>query len=160
MIQAPRLVLRRLRRYGAGILNHLGCPMNLDIESRGRRLARLWLLIAVTYLLVGACFGVYMGATQQFTLVAVHAHINLLGWASMALAGLIYDRFPQAGGSTLGVVHFWMHNLTLPVLMVLLGLFLSGSAGLGPVVGVVSVVMLLTLVVFAVNLYTNLKPAA
>jgi hypothetical protein len=133
--------------------------MSLDIESRGRRLARLWILIAVTYLLVGACFGVYMGAAEVFTLAAVHAHINLLGWASMALAGLIYDRFPQAGGSKLGVAHFWMHNLTLPLLMVLLALFLSGSTGLGPVVGAVSVLMLLTLVVFAVNLYLNLdKP--
>jgi hypothetical protein len=130
--------------------------MSLDIEARGRRLARLWILIAVTYLLVGACFGVYMGATQVFTFMPVHAHINLLGWASMALAGLIYDRFPLAGGSKLGVAHFWMHNLTLPVLMVLLACFFAGNAGLAPVVGMFSVLMLLTLVVFAVNLYLHL----
>ena|SRR6185503_11558645 len=130
--------------------------MSLDIESRGRRLARLWILIAVTYLVVGACFGVYMGATQAFTLVPVHAHINLLGWASMALAGLIYDRFPLAGGSKLGVAHFWMHNTVLPLTMALLACFLLGNQGLGPVVGAVSVLLLATLVVFAVNLYMNL----
>lgn len=134
--------------------------MSLDIETRGRRMARLWILIAVTYLLVGACFGVYMGASHEFTLAPVHAHINLLGWASMALAGLIYDRFPQAGGSKLGMVHFWMHNTVLPVTMALLACFLLGNESLAPLTGIFSILLLVTLVVFAANLYLNLKPAA
>ena len=133
--------------------------MATDIEARGARLARLWLKIAVTYLLVGATVGVYMGATQQFLFVPVHAHFNLLGWASMALAGLIYHFYPRAGGSKLGVAHFWMHNLILPPTMLLLAYMLSGHPELGPVVGVFSVLLLLTLVVFAANLYMNLEPS-
>ena len=134
--------------------------MAKDIETRGYRLARLWLLIAVTYLVVGATAGVIMGASMNFTYAPVHAHINLLGWASMALAGLIYDRYPQAGGSKLGVAHFWLHNTLLPVLMIVLFLFLGGNQALGPVLGVVSVLMLLTLALFAANLYLNLRPRA
>lgn len=130
-----------------------------DIEMRGVRLARLWILIAVTYLVAGATVGVLMGASMNFTFAPVHAHINLLGWASMALAGLIYDRFPLAGGSKLGVVHFWLHNTVLPALMVVLFLFLGGNQSLGPVLGVFSVLMLLTLALFAVNLWINLKRA-
>jgi hypothetical protein len=131
--------------------------MAQDIESRGKRLARLWILIAVTYLLVGASLGVYMGATHSFTLAPVHAHINLLGWASMALAGLIYDRFPAAGGSTLGVVHFWMHNTVLPVSMALLACTLLGNEAVAPLTGVMLILLLVTLLVFAVNLYHNMK---
>ena len=130
-----------------------------DIEARGARMARLWILIAVTYLVAGATAGVIMGASMNFTYAPVHAHINLLGWASMALAGLIYDRFPQAGGSKLGVAHFWLHNTVLPVLMVVLFLFLGGNQSLGPVLGILSVLMLLTLALFAVNLWMNLKRA-
>ena len=130
-----------------------------DIEARGARMARLWILIAVTYLVVGATVGVIMGARMDFTFAPVHAHINLLGWASMALAGLIYDRFPQAGGSRLGVAHFWLHNSVLPGLMVVLFLFLGGNQSLGPVLGIFSVLMLLTLALFATNLWMNLKRA-
>lgn len=134
--------------------------MTDNIEIRGRQMARLWLLIAVTYLLVGASVGVFMGASESFTFAPVHAHINLLGWASMALAGLIYDRFPRAGGSRLGIAHFWMHVLVLPVLMVLLAMFLAGNSSLGPVVGIVSILMLVTLLLFAINLYMNLGKSA
>ncbi|HSC48491.1 MAG TPA: cytochrome-c oxidase [Gammaproteobacteria bacterium] len=133
--------------------------MATDIEARGARLARLWLKIAVTYLLVGATAGVFMGATEQFQFAPVHAHINLLGWVSMALAGLIYHFYPRAGGSKLGVAHFWMHNLVLPPSMVLLAVMLGGRPELEPVVGIFSVLLLLTLVVFATNIYMNVKPS-
>lgn len=128
-----------------------------DIEARGARMARLWILIGCTYLVVGATLGVIMGASMNFTYAPVHAHINLLGWASMALAGLIYDRFPHAGGSKLGVTHFWLHNTVLPVLMVVLFLFLGGNQSLSPLLGIFSVLMLLTLALFAVNLWMNLR---
>lgn len=130
-----------------------------DIEARGARLARLWILIGVSYLVAGATVGVIMGASMNFTYAPVHAHINLLGWASMALAGLIYDRFPLAGGSKLGVAHFWLHNTVLPALMVTLFLFLGGNQSLGPVLGIFSVLMLLTLALFATNLWLNLRRA-
>lgn len=134
--------------------------MATDIEARGTRMARLWILIAVTYLVVGAGLGVFMGATKAFQYIPVHAHVNLLGWASMALAGLIYDRYPRAGGSKLGIAHFWMHNLVLPVSMIVLFVMFSGHPGLDPVAAVCAVLLALTLLVFAVNLYLNMKRPA
>lgn len=47
------------------------------------------LKIAVIYLLFGALLGGYMGATENSALAPVHAHVALLGWASLALAGVI-----------------------------------------------------------------------
>lgn len=134
--------------------------MATDIEKRGTQMARLWILIAVTYLVVGAGLGVFMGATKAFQYIPVHAHVNLLGWVSMALAGLIYERYPRAGGSKLGLTHFWLHNLVLPVSMIVLFVMFAGHPELEPFAGALGGAMGVTLVVFAVNLYLNMKKAA
>ena len=42
------------------------------------------------FVLFGMGMGMWMGATEQFTLSPVHAHINLIGWASMGLMGTFY----------------------------------------------------------------------
>jgi hypothetical protein len=48
-----------------------------------------FLRIAVVYLVLGAILGLAMGISQQFALTPVHAHLLLLGWASLALAGVV-----------------------------------------------------------------------
>ena len=45
----------------------------------------IWIKIAVVYLLVGVSLGIYMGASGDHSLHPVHAHINLLGWATLTL---------------------------------------------------------------------------
>jgi hypothetical protein len=50
---------------------------------------------AVLYALAGMVLGMFMGATQDFTMRPLHAHINLLGWAGLALMGAFYG---VAGG--------------------------------------------------------------
>src|SRR5690242_21883815 len=97
------------------------------IEQRGQGLARLWILIAACYLLIGVSFGIGMAAMGKFEFAPVHAHVNLLGWATMGLTGLIYGRYPQAGGSRLGVIHFWSYQLLTPVLLAGLVFQLAGN---------------------------------
>lgn len=47
--------------------------------------------------LFGMSLGIFMGIAHDFSLTPVHAHINLLGWVTMALYGLYYrDRSPPA----------------------------------------------------------------
>ena len=129
--------------------------MTTDISARGTRMARLWILIAVLYLLTGMIFGVIMGLTHTLQYMPVHAHINLLGWATLALAGIIYHLYPQAGGSRLGIAHFWLHNLDLPLLMIALFLMFQGNQGMEPVVGILSIIMVLATLLFTVNLFMN-----
>ncbi len=40
--------------------------------------------------LIGMGFGIRMGMSQDFTLAPAHAHLNLLGWVTMALYGLYH----------------------------------------------------------------------
>lgn len=129
--------------------------MTNDISTRGLKMARLWILIAVLYLLAGMIFGIVMGLTHSMQYIPVHAHINLLGWATLALAGVIYRLYPQAGGSRLGIAHFWLHNLSLPLLMLALYLMFGGNQSMEPVVGILSIIMTFATLLFAVNLFQN-----
>jgi hypothetical protein len=117
----------------------------------------IWLKLAVLYLIAGVTLGIVMGASQNFTLRPVHAHINLLGWTTMGLAGLIYSVFPKAGQSRLARVHFWLLNLAMPVMMVALSLLLMGNVAMEPLLAGSEIVGAIAIVVFAVNLFVNLK---
>ncbi len=113
--------------------------------------------IAIVYLLIGATLGLIMGIRQDFTLAPVHAHLNLLGWATLALAGVVYHLYPAASTTRLAHLHFWIHNLALPVFMVGLGVMLSGQPSLMPVVAVGATATLIGLVIFVINVLVNAK---
>jgi cbb3-type cytochrome oxidase subunit 1 len=118
-----------------------------------------FLRIAVVYLLVGAVLGGFMGFSQQFTLAPVHAHLLLLGWASFALAGLVYHLYPAAALTLLARIHFWLHNLGLPLFMIALAMLLTGHASAGPFVGISAGLVIVGLALFAINVLKNVKPA-
>jgi hypothetical protein len=69
--------------------------------------------VAATAALCGMGLCISMAVNQDFTLMPAHAHLNLLGWVSMALYGLYYRgaallrirlAWIQAGIATLGFV--------------------------------------------------------
>jgi hypothetical protein len=117
----------------------------------------IWLKLAVLYLIIGISLGMAMGASQNFTLRPVHAHVNLLGWTTMALAGLIYSVFPKAGESRLARLHFWLLNLALPVMMVALSMLLLGHMAFAPALVIAEIIAALAILAFAANLFLNLK---
>jgi hypothetical protein len=119
----------------------------------------LWIKLGVIYLIIGVGLGIAMGASENFTLRPVHAHINLLGWATMALAGLTYTVFPQAARSVLAKVHFWLANVSLPVMAVSLALMLTGTTQALPALVISEILAALGIVVFAINLFWNVRGA-
>jgi len=120
--------------------------------------ATTWLKLAVVYLMVGVGLGIVMGSTEDFTLRPVHAHLNLLGWATLALAGLIYSVYPEAGTSRLARIHFWLHNLSLPLMMGSLAWFLKGHPEVVPVLATAEIVAAGGVLAFAANIFINVKP--
>src|SRR6185369_8987806 len=51
----------------------------------------LWFFpVAPLYVLIGMGTGIFMGATSNFTLAPAHAHLNLIGWVTMALYGTFF----------------------------------------------------------------------
>lgn len=98
-------------------------------------LSNLWLKLAAIYFLAGVALGVGMGMTGDHHLYPLHAHINLLGWVSMALFGLI-TRVLEPG--KLLTLHFWLYNLSLPVMCAALLMVLNGNPNLHPLLGIAS----------------------
>lgn len=113
--------------------------------------------ISVCYFVIGVCLGMYMSMTENFDFTPVHVHINLLGWTAMTLAGLIYVAFPGAAETTLAKVHFWLHNIALPIMMIGLAFLISGVDAAGPAVATGGTLMVLGVIIFAINILKNVK---
>ena len=71
-----------------------------------KRVDVYFLLLATVLLLCGATLGIVMGAREDFQLVPVHAHLNLAGWASLALFGLTYRAYPELAATQSGAIPF------------------------------------------------------
>ncbi len=59
------------------------------------KLDRILLTMAALCFVGGATLGMYMGMTHEFQYAPVHAHANLVGWASLALFGITYRIYPE-----------------------------------------------------------------
>jgi hypothetical protein len=112
---------------------------------------------AVVYFLIGLGFGIYMAASENHGQIPVHAHVNLLGWASMAICGMAYEVFPRLQKHWLAPAHFWMHSLGLPVSMVGLFLLMRGQMSMAPVAGIGGIVVAVGVLCFAVNVLFRLR---
>lgn len=83
--------------------------------------------IAVVYFLIGISLGLYMSSTHVFNLATVHVHINLLGWVSLSIVGIFYILFPNLAKTSTAKIHFWLHNIGLPVMMAGIALAILGA---------------------------------
>lgn len=77
-----------------------------------------WIKLAVIYLIIGICVGLFMSMTLQLKWGSAHAHVNLVGFATTAIFGIIYSIYPGAATNTLGKWHFWLHNIGVPVFLI------------------------------------------
>ena len=112
---------------------------------------------ATLYLVTGIAIGIYMSITQDFAIIPVHAHINLIGWVSLSLAALIYKAYPAAGASPLATAHFWLQIPALPLLTGTLYFYLRGNTALDPLLGIGSLAILGGVVALALNVFRNVR---
>lgn len=123
------------------------------------RLDQKFLLLGATMLTAGVTLGIVMGVQHDFSLAPVHAHINLVGWASLTLFGIVYKLYPQMAKSRLAALHF---ILAAPAaLMFPIGIALSILAD-RPLVAIVAAFLWLAGVVLFLIQLTALafRPAA
>lgn len=134
------------------------------LDNGNRRYSTWWIRMAALYLVAGVALGNYMGATHDFTLRSVHAHINLLGWASMLGFGLVVNHFAQTLGPRLVAVQFWLHQAALPVMVGSLAALMKGTKAAEPFIGIASIVLGVAVLMFAANVWrataAGLRPAA
>ncbi|MFD2265397.1 hypothetical protein ACFSM5_21015 [Lacibacterium aquatile] len=73
------------------------------------RYAAFHLRLASLYAIVGMALGIYMGINQNFTLMSAHVHLNLLGWVSITLYGLVLRLDPYLDGPLPMIQTFCAH---------------------------------------------------
>jgi hypothetical protein len=157
-----REFLQRLSQGGGRKTGHCVAydSRHLAVErKRGEfsviNMSNWFLRLAVLYLIAGVGLGLYMAASNDHTMFAVHAHLNLLGWVTLALFGLFYRVVPAATGTTLAKVQFWIYVPAHFVQMVLLALFFRGVVAIEPALGAVSMVVGIAVVMFGVVVWKH-----
>ncbi|MFN3937666.1 MAG: hypothetical protein ACK4KW_08810 [Gemmobacter sp.] len=106
------------------------------------RIARIQLVMAVLWLMVGLLIGIVMAASGDFTLRSVHTHVQLLGWVSLCLTGLVYAVLPDVAATASARWHVALHNLGLPVMCASLAAYQLGSAAAEPFIALGSMLAL------------------
>jgi cbb3-type cytochrome oxidase subunit 1 len=122
--------------------------------------SRGFLVIGPIYLAIGIMLGSYMGATNDHALLPVHAHLNLLGFTLMMVFGLAYHLLPEAGGSGLARVHFWLHQAGTLVIIVMITLLFSGKIGetaMFPVEPIAELAVLVGVLIFALAMFRHAR---
>ena len=124
-------------------------------------LPRAFLLTALLYAIVGMGLGIHMGIAHDFSGAPIHAHINLVGWVTMALFGLVYRAYPNAARTSLARAHFWVVNVAAPPLTIgVLGITAGYPATFEPLAIVGSIVYAVGVVIFALVLYIHVAASA
>jgi cbb3-type cytochrome oxidase subunit 1 len=76
-------------------------------------------------------WGIYMGIIQDHGLASAHAHLNLVGWVTLALFGTYYHLTPAAAAAQLAKVHYGLALVGVALLVPGIALSItSGNPGL------------------------------
>ena len=81
------------------------------------RIATSYLALAALYLIVGLSLGIGMGIAHEFRFAPVHAHINMVGWATHGIMGLTYRQWPELARGNLATAQFLIFALSAPVFL-------------------------------------------
>jgi len=89
----------------------------------------------VIYVTLGMFFGIWMSAAHDHTLAGAHAHLNLVGWVTMALFGVYYHLVPGAAQGTLPKVHFLLATVGVWFMVPGIALAILGETQLPVIIG-------------------------
>ena len=82
---------------------------------------------AVIYALGGMVLGIVMGATQDHSAMPLHAHMNLLGWASLGVMGAFYGVAGERTPVRLAWLNFTVSNVGNVMMLAMLWLIVQGK---------------------------------
>jgi hypothetical protein len=121
------------------------------------RVSAAFFAIGVVYLLLGMMWGMHMGESEDFTMMPAHAHLNLLGWVTMAIYGTFYALTHASLSPKLAWTNFALAAGGVVVMIPSLALYL-GSHDAKFIPGLVAgeILTVLSLLVFAVSVYREL----
>jgi hypothetical protein len=115
------------------------------------RISFFFFTTGALFVLAGVSLGIWMGVNENFTLAPVHAHINLIGWASMGLIGAFYAVAGDAAPRKLGWAVYGLQTLGLLIMIPMLAKLLLGDKSVVPFLGASEMMVALALALFFVS---------
>ena len=113
--------------------------------------------LAVLFVIAGMAMGIGMAATQNHAIMPAHAHLNLLGWVSLFLFGIYYERRPALDASRFAMLQVGVWSVGTVVLVAAVAAIHLGYSAAEPVAGISSFVVLAAMLMFG---YMVFRPAA
>ncbi|NBB14299.1 hypothetical protein GVN21_02885 [Caulobacter sp. SLTY] len=100
---------------------------------------------ATVFILIGVNWGLYMSITHDFTTSPGHAHLNLLGWLSLAVMGTYYAVLGRDTPGWLVATNYTLNTIGVVCMSSGLALALSQTLPLPQVVPLISLGALATI---------------
>jgi ABC-type proline/glycine betaine transport system permease subunit len=117
------------------------------------RVSATFYLLSCLCLLIGMGWGMHMAQSSDFIMAPAHAHLNLLGGVLSAIFGTFYALTRETYSPRLAWINFLLSLIavvvTIPALAMLL--MTNDDAKYGPVTGIGSAVMVLSLLTFTIS---------
>jgi len=121
----------------------------------------VWFIrLSIIYFVVGSLLGVcfmFRPEMAETNHIAMHVHLNLIGWMTMMIFGVGYHILPRFSGHPLysrklSIVQFWMANAGLIGMTAGWGMKAHGHEGGGTLLTVFGTLMFVSILLFAYNL--------
>jgi hypothetical protein len=127
------------------------------LEGRMPRVSAAFFVTGGLFVLAGMIGGMWMGAHEDFRLMPVHAHLNLVGWVTMALYGGFYALTARTYSPRLAWLNWAFSTIGVLILIPTLAMFLlTRDAELAPLMITGELVTVLSLVIFLISAFREL----
>jgi hypothetical protein len=113
--------------------------------------------LAVLFVIAGIAMGIGMAVSQDHSIMPAHAHLNLLGWVSLFLFGIYYERRPALDTSRLALIQVGIWSVGTLLLTIAVAAVHLGYTSADPVAGIATIMVLAAMLLFA---YFVFRPGA
>ncbi|HEY3347974.1 MAG TPA: cbb3-type cytochrome c oxidase subunit I [Nitrospirota bacterium] len=129
----------------------------------------VWFIrLSVVYFLLGSLMGLMFAVKPESMNgghIAMHVHLNLVGWMSMMIFGVGYHILPRFSGRPLysrklSIVQFWTANIGLAGMLAGWGMTAHNVTGAQQVLAVFSGLMVLSIFLFVYNMLMTVQGPA
>ncbi len=127
------------------------------------RLSLAFFATAAVCVLCGMAWGIHMGMSEDMTMAPAHAHLNLLGWASLGVMGAFYGIAGDRANKRLGWINYGLSTGAVLVMIPSLAYLLSHGNRMNPGIIVGSLLAVGGILVFLLDVLLTMRaprPAA
>ena len=83
-----------------------------------QRLDRTYIIVGLSWVIVGMIYGAWLGASHHNNFADSHAHINLLGFVTSVLFGMLFWAFPTMAKSRAAMWQFLIYEVGVALLII------------------------------------------